>query len=55
MTKGKRLKELMQEKQYLVTPGITTLHAIVVEKAGFDFVYTGAYDASLKYGGAVGL
>jgi 2-methylisocitrate lyase-like PEP mutase family enzyme len=45
---GRRLKALMQEKPYLVTPGITTaLHAMIVEQAGFDFVYTGGYDASL--------
>jgi hypothetical protein len=48
MSKGRRLKELMQEKPYLVTPGITTaLHAMIVEQAGYDFVYTGGYDASL--------
>ena len=48
MTKGKRLKQLLDEKPYLVTPGITTaLHAMIVEKAGYDFVYTGGYDASL--------
>ena len=47
-SKGKRLRELLASKPYLVTPGITTaLHAMVVEKAGFDYVYAGGYDASL--------
>lgn len=48
ISKGKRLRELLSEKPYLVTPGITTaLHAMIVEKAGFDYVYAGGYDASL--------
>jgi isocitrate lyase len=48
MSKGRRLKELLQEKPYLITPGITcALHAMMVEKAGFDYVYAGGYDASL--------
>jgi isocitrate lyase len=48
MSQGRRLKERMREKGYLITPGITTaLHAMIVEKAGFDYVYAGGYDASL--------
>ena len=48
MNKGRRLKALLKEKPYLVTPGITTaLHAMILEKAGFDYVYAGGYDASL--------
>jgi isocitrate lyase len=48
MSKGRRLKELLHEKPYLITPGITcALHAMMVEKAGFDYVYAGGYDASL--------
>lgn len=48
MSKGRKLRELLQEKPYLITPGITTaLHAMIVEKAGFDYVYAGGYDASL--------
>jgi isocitrate lyase len=48
MSKAKRLRELLIEKRYLCTPGITSaLHAMVVEKAGFDYVYAGGYDASL--------
>ena len=48
MSPGRCLRERMRAKQYLITPGITTaLHAIIVEKAGFDYVYAGGYDASL--------
>jgi len=48
MSMGRKLRNLMREKKFLVTPGITTpLHAMIVEKAGFDFVYTGGYDVSL--------
>jgi 2-methylisocitrate lyase-like PEP mutase family enzyme len=47
-SKGRRLRELLEAKPYLITPGITTaLHAMVVEKVGFDYVYAGGYDASL--------
>ncbi len=68
MNQGRRLKALLHEKPYLRTPSITTaLHAMIVEKAGFDYVYAGGYDASLtllgvpdddvrkKYRGSVGL
>jgi 2-methylisocitrate lyase-like PEP mutase family enzyme len=48
MSKGRRLKELLREKRFLITPGITTpLHAMIVEKTGFDYVYVGGYDVSL--------
>lgn len=48
MSMGRKLRDLMRQKKFLVTPGITTpLHAMIVEKAGFDFVYTGGYDVSL--------
>ena len=48
MTPGRRLRDVMSRKPYLITPGITTaLHAMIVEKAGFDYVYAGGYDASL--------
>src|SRR5918997_6891893 len=41
-------RQFSREKPYLVTPGITcALHAMIVEKAGFDYVYAGGYDASL--------
>jgi 2-methylisocitrate lyase-like PEP mutase family enzyme len=45
---GRRLRELLRSRRYLLTPGITTpLHAMIVERAGFDFVYVGGYDVSL--------
>ena len=48
MSKGRRLREALEKKPYLLTPGITTaLHARIVEKAGFDYVYVGGYDVSL--------
>jgi len=48
MSKGRRLREALERKPYLLTPGITTaLHAKIVEKAGFDYVYVGGYDVSL--------
>ena len=48
MSKGGRMRALMAEKPFLITPGITTpLHAMIVERAGFDFVYMGGYDVSL--------
>lgn len=48
MSMGSKLKGLLREKNYIFTPGITTpLHAMIVEKAGFDYVYVGGYDVSL--------
>lgn len=48
MSMGRKLKDLLRERRYIFTPGITTpLHAMIVEKAGFDFVYVGGYDVSL--------
>ena len=48
MSKGRLLREALTKKPYLLTPGITTpLHAMIVEKIGFDFVYVGGYDVSL--------
>ena len=48
MSKSRRLRSLLRERAYLTTPGITTaLHAMMVEKAGFEYVYAGGYDASL--------
>ena len=47
-SKGRCFRELLRDKPYLITPGITTaLHAMIVEQAGFDYVYAGGYDASL--------
>ena len=48
MSKGRKLREALEKKPYLLTPGITTaLHAKIVEQAGFDYVYVGGYDVSL--------
>lgn len=48
MRMGRKLRELLKQKKLLTSPGITTpLHAMIVEKAGFDFVYVGGYDVSL--------
>ena len=44
---GRKFRKL-REKPYIFTPGVTTpLHAMIVEKAGFDYVYVGGYDVSL--------
>ncbi|MGZ8229218.1 MAG: isocitrate lyase/PEP mutase family protein [Burkholderiales bacterium] len=48
MSPGRKLREALRQKKYLVTPGITTpLHAMIVERVGFDYVYVGGYDVSL--------
>ena len=48
MSMGKKFRTLLSENRYLVTPGITTpLHAMMVERTGFKFVYVGGYDVSL--------
>ena len=48
MSMGRKLRELLKQKKFLTSPGITTpLHAMIVEKAGFDVVYVGGYDVSL--------
>jgi isocitrate lyase len=48
MSAGRKFRELLREKPYIFTPGVTTpLHAMIVQKAGFDYVYIGGYDVSL--------
>jgi isocitrate lyase len=48
MNKGKQLRALMRDGKHHFTPGITTpLHAMICEKAGFEFIYMGGYDVSL--------
>ena len=43
-----KLRRALAEKEYLVTPGVgTPMHAMVLEKAGFDFVYMSGYATSL--------
>ncbi len=48
MTMGRKLRNLMHDHKFLYTPGITTpLHAMIVEKAGFEYADMGGYDVSL--------
>ena len=48
MSPGRCLRDLIEQRKYLVTPGLTTpLHAMIVERAGYDIIYTGGYDVSL--------
>ena len=48
MSMGKKLRALMHDGKHHFTPGITTpLHAMICEKAGFEFIYMGGYDVSL--------
>jgi isocitrate lyase len=48
MSQGRKFRELLRTKPYIATPGVTTpLHAMILEKAGFDYVYIGGYDVSL--------
>ena len=48
MHMGTRLRQLMQEKPFLVTPGAATpLHAMIAERTGHDFVYMTGYGTSL--------
>jgi isocitrate lyase len=48
MSMGRQLQDLLRQKPYLYTLGITTpLHAMIVEKTGYDYIYLGGYDVSL--------
>ena len=48
MSMGRRMRDLMEQKKFLFTLGIgTPLHAKIVEKVGFDYVYMGGNDTSL--------
>jgi 2-methylisocitrate lyase-like PEP mutase family enzyme len=48
MSPGRRLKQLLNERRYVYTLGIATpINAMIVEKAGFDYIYVGGYDVSL--------
>ena len=48
MSMGKKLRAPMRDGKHHFTPGITTpLHAMIAEKAGFEFTYMGGYDVSL--------
>jgi 2-methylisocitrate lyase-like PEP mutase family enzyme len=44
-----KFRRALAEKEYLATPGLATpMDAMVLEKAGFDFVYMSGYAASLQ-------
>jgi 2-methylisocitrate lyase-like PEP mutase family enzyme len=48
MSKGRKFRQLLRDKPYIFTPGVTTpLHAMILQKAGFEYVYIGGYDVSL--------
>jgi isocitrate lyase len=48
MSKGRKFKEQLQANKYLVTPGVATpLHAKIVERAGFKFIYVGGHDVTI--------
>jgi len=48
MSMPKKLRKLLQEKEYIATPGAANaLHAKIVESAGYDFVYMTGYGTSL--------
>lgn len=48
MGMGKKMRALMAEKDYLVTPGVgNPMQAIIVEKVGFDYAYMSGYGTSL--------
>ena len=48
MNMAGRLRQLLADKNYIVTPGASNpLHARIAEKVGFDFVYMTGYGTSL--------
>lgn len=48
MSAGGKFRQVLRDKPYIFTLGVTTpLHAMIVQKAGFDYVYVGGYDVSL--------
>ena len=48
MSMGKKMRTLMEEKDYLVTPGVgNPMQAIIVERVGFDYAYMTGYGTSL--------
>lgn len=49
---ARKMRSAMREKEYLVTPGVAhAMHAMVVEKVGFDYVYMTGYGTSLTHFG----
>ena len=48
MNMGTKLRQLMCEKPFLVTPGASSpLHAMIAERTGHDFIYMTGYGTSL--------
>ena len=48
MNVRQQMRRLLQQKDYLISFGIhNPMQAMIVEKAGYDFVYMGGYDTSL--------
>jgi isocitrate lyase len=42
------MRALLEEKDYIVTPGVANpMHAMIVERVGFDYVYMTGYGTSL--------
>jgi 2-methylisocitrate lyase-like PEP mutase family enzyme len=42
------MRTLLEEKDYIVTPGVANpMHAMIVERVGFDYVYMTGYGTSL--------
>ncbi len=49
MDQCQRFRKLLKEKDFLVTPGVgNPLHAMIVEQAGFDWVYMSGYSTNLS-------
>jgi 2-methylisocitrate lyase-like PEP mutase family enzyme len=48
MNTRKKMRTLLEEKDYLITPGVgNPMHAMIVERIGFDYVYMTGYGTSL--------
>ena len=48
MSMGRRFRTLLREKRFITSFGIAMpLHAMIAERAGFDYIYLGGYDVSL--------
>ena len=50
MNMRQKMRRLLEEKDYLFTFGIhNAMQAMIVEKAGYDFVYMGGNDVSVSF------
>jgi isocitrate lyase len=44
----RKMRDLLKNKDYIITPGVANpMHAMIVEKVGFDYVYMTGYGTSL--------